>query len=342
MVGGGVGAGRGGAAAKMGLAVLVPALGMLALGIFVLAGCAVNAKDGDPALPVGFASLGIPDVDANAMVYMNAGEPARVPLGAFGATDLVAGARVVSIESIVNDPDLEFAARAEFVDEETALHVAQVALSVAKADPARWVQMDGRFVTVGRSEPAWGDRVREAWAAGSRVTLEERYPDVWEAIRLLPEDTPGTPVAVGFARNAPDLLDATLAVKDVTLPGLASALSLIRADVIAFGVYASDPSDLPEQLTRDALRGSGVGVLGVAQASYPGFVVGFLFDQFAELANLEQREFGGTTALYRVIEGDLHLMVKAYGSSIYLAAAPTRAEAEGLVLAVVRSQEARS
>ncbi len=35
-------------------------------------------------------------------------------------------------------------------------------------------------------------------------------------------------------------------------------------------------------------------------------------------------------------------MVKAYGSSIYLAVAPTRAEVEALVLAVVRSQEARS
>ena len=337
MVGEGAGAGRRASAAGMRPAALV-----LALGVLALAGCAVGAKGGEPALPAGFAALDMPDVDANALVYVNAGEPTQVPLGAFGATDLVAGAGVVSIEVVVEDPDREFAARAEFVDLATAQRVTEAAILVASADPARWVQADGSVVMVGRSDTAWGGAVREAWTTGSRVTIEERYPGVWEAIRLLPEDTPGRPVAVGFARNAPDLLDATLAVTDVSLPGLASALSLIRADVIAFGVYAADPSDLPQELNRDALRGSGIGVLGVAQAGYPGFVVGFLFDQFAELANLEETEVGGTTVLYRLVDGDLHLMVKAYGASIYLAAAPTRAEAEALVLAVVRSQESRT
>ncbi len=330
-------AGEGAGAGRRGLAGLV-----LALGVVALAGCAVGAKAGEPALPAGFAALDMPDVDANAFVYVNAGQPARVPLGAFGATDLVAGAGVVSIEVIVNDPDSDFAARAEFVDGATARRVAEAARSVASADAARWVSSEGAVVAVGHSDAAGGNLVREAWAAGSRVTIEERYPDAWEAIRLLPEDAPGRPVAVGFARNAPDLLDATLAATDFSLPGLASALSFIRADVIAFGVYAADPSQLPEQLNREALRGSGIGVLGVAQAGYPGFVVGFLFDQFAERANLEETEVGGTTALYRVVDGDLHLMVKAYGSSIYLATAPTRAEVEALLLAVVRSQEARS
>ena len=337
MVGEGAGAGRRGPAARVARAGLV-----LALGVLALAGCAVGAKAGDPALPAGFAAHDMPGVDANAYVYVNAGEPTQLPLGAFGAADLVAGARVLSIEVVVDDPDREFAARAEFVDEATAQRVAETALSVASADPARWVQADGLFVAVGRSDATGGNLVRAAWATGSRVTIEERYPDVWEAIRLLPEDAPGRPVAVGFARNAPDLLDATLAATDLSLPGLASALALIRANVIAFGVYAADPSQLPERLDRDALRGSGIGVLGVAQAGYPGFVVSFLFDQFAERANLEETDVGGTTALYRVVDGDLHLMVKAYGSSIFLAAAPTRAEAEALVLAVVRSQESRT
>ncbi|MCI0816546.1 MAG: hypothetical protein J4N29_05825 [Chloroflexi bacterium] len=330
-------AGEGAGAGRRGLAGLA-----LALGVVALAGCAVGAKAGEPGLPAGFAAHDMPGVDANAYVYVNAGEPARVPLGAFGATDLVAGAGVVSIEVVVDDPDRDFAARAELVDEATARIVAEAALSVASADAARWVQADGPIVAFGHSEGPWGDTIREAWAVGSRVTIEERYPDVWEAIRLLPEDAPGRSVAVGFARNAPDLLDATLEAIGFSLPGLASALALIRADVIVFGVYAADPSRLPERLDREALRGSGIGVLGVAQAGYPGFVVGFLFDQFAERANLEETEVGGTTALYRVVDGDVHLMVKAYGSSIFLAAAPTRAEVEALVLAVVRSQESRS
>ena len=343
MAGEDAGAARRAPAAKRRMAGLVLAPGLLlAVSLLALAGCATGAKAGDAALPAGFAGLGIPDVDANAIVYLSAGEPVGLPLGAFGATDLVAGARVVSIESVVNDPARDFAVRAELVDEATARGVAEAALAAAAGDPARWVQTDGLFVAAGRSETAWGDGLREAWATGSRVTIEERYPDVWEAVRLLPEEVPGRPVLAGIARNAADRLDATLAATDISLRGLASALSLIRADVVAFGAYAADPSDLPEELTRDALRGSGVGVIGVSQAGYPGFVVGFLFDQFAERANLEKTEFGGTDALYRVVEGDLHLMVKAYGSSIYLAVAPTRAEVEALVLAVVQSQEARS
>ena len=315
----------------------------MALGVLVtLSACATSAKGGDPALPAGFEDLGMPDVDTNALFYARAAMPVDIPLGVFGATDLVAGASVVSVESLVNDPDREYAVRVEFVDEATAQDVGDVALSVVGDDTTRWARVDGRFVIAGRADTAWGDDVRDAWAGGDRVTIAERYPGVWETARLLPEDPPSPPVAVGFARNVSDLLDATLAATAVSLPGMASALSLIRADVIAFAAYAADPSGLPERLTRDALRESGIGVIGVSQAGYPGFVVGFLFDQFAETAGLEETEFGGTDALYRVVEGDLHLMVKAYGSTIYLFAAPTRAGAEALVLAVVRSQETRS
>ena len=329
---------RRGQAAGVGLVGLGVALGTLV----ALAGCATSARGGDPALPSGFEALGMPDVDANALFYAHPGTPVDIPLGVFGATDLVAGASVVSVESLVNDPDREYAARVEFVDEATAQDVGEVAGSIAGGDPTRWARVEGRFVFAGRSDTGWGDDLRDAWADGVRVAIVARYPDVWETARLLPEDPPSPPVAVGFARNVTGMLDATLAATDVSLPGLASALSLIRADVIAFVVYDADVSDLPERLTREALRGSGIGVIGVSQAGYPGVVVGFLFDRFAETAGLEATEFRGTDALYRVVEGDLHLMVKAYGSSIYLFAAPTRAGAEALVLAVVRSQEARS
>ncbi len=162
-------AGEGAGAGSRGLAGLV-----LALGVVALAGCAVGAKAGEPALPAGFAALDMPDVDANAFVYLNAGQPARVPLGAFGATDLVAGAGVVSIEVVVNDPDSDFAARAEFVDGATARRVAEAARSVASADAARWVQADGPFVAVGRSDAAGGNLVRAALAAGSPLIFPRR------------------------------------------------------------------------------------------------------------------------------------------------------------------------
>ena len=101
-MGDGDGAGRRGPAAKAGLAGLVLALAILPLGVLALAGCAAGTKAGDPALPTGFADLGMPDVDVNALVYVNAGEPARVPLGVFDATDLVAGTGVLSIETSSN------------------------------------------------------------------------------------------------------------------------------------------------------------------------------------------------------------------------------------------------
>ena len=316
--------------------------GLVVAALAVLIGCSATAKTGDPALPPGFEERGIPDVDVNGLVYLSAGHNVLVPLGAFGNVDAVTDAAVVSIESVVREPERAYARRVEFADEATAQRVAELALRAAGDKAARWVRVEGRFVSIGRSDVAWGDDVRAAWAADQRVPLADRYPDVWDTLRLLPEEPPSPPVAVGFGRNVADLLDPVLGATGVSLPGLSSALALVRADVAVFAAYAEGLSALPEQVTGHLLRDSNVGIIAVAEAGYPGFVVGFLFDRFVERAGLAEVGVGDTTAHYRAIDDDLHLMVKAYGSSIFLALAPTKLGAEDLVKAVVSSQEARS
>ena len=307
-----------------------------------LLGCSVTAKTGDPALPPGFEERGIPDVDVNGLVYVSTGHTLLVSLGAFGDVDDAKGAAAVSIESVVREPEREYAGRIEFADEATAQAVAELALEAAGDAAARWVQVERRFVSIGRSDVAWGDDIRAAWAGDKRVPLADRYPEVWDTLRLLPEAPPSPPVAVGFGRNVAAVLDSTLDATGVSLPGLSSAFALVRADVAVFAAYAEGLPELPEQITRELLRDSNVGIIAVAEAGYPGFVVSFLFDLFVERAGLAEVDVGDTTAHYRAIDDDLHLMVKAYGSSIFLTLASSKPGAEDLVRAVVSSQESRS
>ena len=143
---------------------------------------------------------------------------------------------------------------------------------------------------------------------------------------------------MGFARNAADLADDVLALQGLDVPGLGSALGLIRVRTLAFGAYASDLSALPGTLTPEALRESGIGLVAVGRAGYPGILVNFLIGRFAGRLGLDDVTVDGVKARHRGLPGGLHLMMKNYGATLYLIVAATREDAEALLRSVVADQ----
>ncbi|MEX2598266.1 MAG: hypothetical protein WD533_01265, partial [Dehalococcoidia bacterium] len=87
-----------------------------------------------------------------------------------------------------------------------------------------------------------------------------------------------------------------------------------------------------------ALSDSGGGMIAAATSGYPGYMIGFLFSRFSERAGLEETTVDGSSAYHRAIGDDLHLLVKAYGSTFFFAVAPTREGADELMVSVIESQ----
>ena len=317
------------------------ALAAAAAALGLIAACGDQAKLGDSALPPGFAESGIPSVRINAYGYADAGAPMCVPMSAFGdpddGSDCITALRVVSL---VNDPTSDYATLTEFAAEAIAERAADIAAGNIAGKPDHWVHVIGSSVALGRSEGAWGDEVIDAWTSGAGAAIEKQDSGVWEALRLFPEQPPAAPVAAGFVRNVADLMDHLLDSTGVGLPGLADGLSLVRVGSVAYVVYADEVSTLPEAPSRGALRELDAGVLAAAQSGYPGFIVDMMFSNFVEQSGLAEVDVDGVLAHHRTVH-DLHLMLKHYGPTIFIALSPTREGVEGLLRSVTASQAAR-
>ncbi len=310
-----------------------------ALGLVVA--CGDNAKLGDPALPPGFVESGIPSVRINAYGYADAGAPVCVPVSAFGDPDGGSGClTALRVVSLVNDPTSDYATLTEFADEATAQRAAVIAAGDIAGKPDHWVHVIGSSVALGRSEGEWGDGVSDAWSSGAGAAIQKQGSGAWEALRLFPEQPAAAPVAAGFVRNIADLVDHLLDSTGVGLPGLADGLSLVRVDSVAYVVYADEVSMLPEAPSRGALRELDAGVLAAAQSGYPGFIVDMMFPHFVEQSGLTKIDVGGVLAHHRTVH-DLHLILKHYGPTIFIALSPTREGVEELLRSVTASQAAR-
>ncbi|MCE2469226.1 MAG: hypothetical protein J4F32_01655 [Dehalococcoidia bacterium] len=297
-----------------------------------------GAKPGDPALPPGFADRGVPPVELNAYVYADLDYAVSVEVAAFGGPADALPFAVRRAEGAVAAPDTEQAARFEL----DAAWQAEAAVSWLDEQSGAWAMADGLVLAVASEPGAWADEMAAGWSLERRETVESRYPEAWEALRLLPEAPPGEPLAAGFVRNAAAVADDLAALTRADAPDLKQALGLARIDTIAFVVYAERPGALRDGATPDSLREARVGAIAVAKSRYPALIIGSLTNRFAAQLGLEEAEVAGERAWRRSLQGRAHLVVKTYGAAFYFAVAPTAEGAEALVASVIRSQEARA
>jgi hypothetical protein len=219
---------------------------------------------------------------------------------------------------------------------------ADVAKHIEQQPGITWTRNAETAVDFGSSsDSTWADDMQRAWSTNSRASIESRYPEVWNTIRLLPSDVPGDAVAAGFVRNASQQIDQLLQSRGVSAAGIDSALAMIRITDIAIAVYAEDLNELPAQVTPEAWRDAGLGIIAVGNAGYSGLVVDFMLGGFADRAGLQAATIGDEPAYYRTVDPGLHMMMKSFGATIYFTVAGSREQAEDLMQAVITSQSSR-
>ncbi len=314
------------------------ALSLALLTLLTLAGCA-GAAPGAPGLPPGFERGWLPGTDLRGYMYVAPGHAVDLPLALLGEgphePDHVAAERLVAL---LGDDIQRYGVSVELAGEQEAGLVRRVVEPKAGSVDLRLASQDRRLLVV-HGDDAWAGALEDEWRSGQEGGLSERYPGVWETMRLLPSDPPAPPVAAGFLRDATALAEALLQAWGIEVPGLGSALDLLRVKEAAFVVYADRLRAIPTDVTDDAVEQAGLGMVAVARAGYPGAVIDVLVDNFASLAGLTETLIADEPVQYRDVEGTVHLMVKPIGSDLFFALAPTKAGAQRLMEAVLAGQQ---
>ena len=287
----------------------------------------------DPMLPPGFEEARLPDGDLNAYLYVSHSAPIAMPLTAFGESASALTQPDVELSSIGAwvGPNLDsFGARAEFQGQREA----QAAETALGDDVKKW--REGDVLRLVRGQGAWADDVEAAMRAGHGVTFKEKYEDTWRLLRLLPEEPPLEPAAAGFISVDSDLLDSLTSRAGLELGGLGQALGTINVENIAYIAYTEDELRLPESVDREFVRSSGTAAVFVARSTYPGFLLSFFLNTFADRVDLQSdTQIAGEDVLSRDLDG-VHLLVKPLGSVIFIVVASEEQASEALMQSVLQ------
>ena len=319
------------------LLALVPAL-------LVMAGCSPTLVKTTPALPPGFLEAPVPAGDLSSYLYVSQESPLTIPLERFG--DLTR-ATVNPGFGTIPDP-VEFSQLALAVGPAldsfggTVVFArephAEMAEGLLSDHPEVTAWRNGAQVNLVRGTGGWADAMKVALQAGDASRFQDTYPDIWDLMHLLPEAPPARPVAAGFVRVNSDILDSIVARVGLDLGGLSQAFGAINVSDVVFAAYADDSLNLSEEIDKEYLRQAGVGAIFVARSSYPGFILSFFLNTFADRVGLEKGTLAdGQEVLFREL-ADVHLVAKSLGNTIFLVLAPTREQAQALMTSVLKTQ----
>ncbi len=321
---------------------LTIALGTLAAAL-VLTGCSGGPAPGNPSLPPGFKDAPLPDLDLNAYAFVAkdtpvqlhekllTGEPAAPSTpGALTMPSL--DVNVLSLSGVAGTSVDSFGATANLTDQrEVAL-----ARDLLGRQKELWTLAFGNSISIVKGADAWAQSLKDAYTNNRQTTIETKYPEVWELVRLLPESPPSKPIAAGFVRTEGLDLEALGAKAHVSVGNIKQALNTMKAKDMAFAVYAEDKfTIIPKTVDAAFFKDAKLGTVFVTKSSYPGLIFGLAVNTFGGGAGLEKVTIGDTDARYMKVQ-DIHLYLVNRGSVLIGAASPGKDYAEKLLLSAIK------
>ena len=297
------------------------------MGPFVLGACSPKVEPGDPVLPPGFEEALLPNVDLGGYVYAAPQAPFLIPTGYFRGNG---GELTVERASVfLGDPTEAYGGVIRFAS------VADARAAALDGQSAAWKSRRGSDVQFVPAEDPWSQSLRSAVENGETRSLAQGYPELADLILLFPEEPPSAAIAAGFLRTHVVSLEALGTRANIGLGNITQALSSIRANNVAFVIYADvDVSRVPEKVDEEFFRDAGLGAVFVARSSLPGVAVSLGLNAASGSTGLERWTVGEHNVRYKRIQ-DFHLFIANVGSLLYAAMAPSREYAERLIAAAL-------
>ena len=314
-----------------GFALVIAAIALLSVA------CASEVSEGQGTLPADTQTNLLTNVDFVGYLYFNPSTSSTVAVRRFlpsGGADVLPAETSenaeVSSATILTSTEGDIAATLEFVSAEDALKVHDL-YGQYPEDAAIWSKLDSSTVEVVRGSSDWAQSVRDKLDTSTRITIGEKSPQSWALMTNLPKSESDPPIAAGLISPDDKLIEDIETNVGVDLSDLDIAFGNIGAQRLAFAIYGDVPIDILQEIDFRFLTLHDVGMVIVAQTSYPGFALSFLVSTIAGRIGMETIELGNTNARHLETE-HAHVVLKNKGSLIYAALADDKHDAEQLML----------
>ena len=314
-------------------------LGLLALllgGITI--GCGPRIEERDPALPEGFKTILLPDVELKGYLYVGRAEPMIASADTLIA-DFTPGrgfpreVEVNRLEVWVSEIPQVYGMVYELTEGRLARLLAEE-LETSDTGYRHRLQDNRLYLFKGKGD--WIEALRASIFEGRFVAMEDAYPDAWVLFNLLPEAPPGDPLAAGFGvldNEFVDRLAKGVAWEIRTFQGFVKSAKLKN---LVFGLYSTGSPTHLDGVGRDSLfESSNQGAVLATRSSYPGFLVSFIFGSAASRGGFQKVTFtslrGKEKAFYISPDDELHALIKNRGNLFTIALSAEREKAEELI-----------
>ena len=318
------------------LAAVALILGLLTVGL----ACEEGVVPGNPLLPVGFADTQVPQVPLSAYLYINQGEAITFTTAHFLDEETLDKGQLLSLPETVGLDALRmwagpsmgsFGALFDYASAQEAQVISQFLQLQQEGLQGVWHRQEADQFSLVNGSDAWATSLRDALEQGRGVALEEEYPEVWETVRMLPENPPSQPVAAGFIRLDEELIESFASKAGIEAPGMAPAAGFMRIKAIAFAVYTDAPLVVGDEVNQSYFTEAQVSGVFVARSSYPGFLISLALSILSSRTALEEVSLNEDTSAFYLPLDQLHLMVSHQGSVVFGSLAPSRERAQELL-----------
>lgn len=321
------------------------AVALAALALLAMACGAAQVAEGDATLPAEMETQTIPNAEFALYLYFHSETTLNVARENFLPSDAAlpddAPERIpLSKVSLVVSSFDDFAGTLGFPTDEDA----QSAYDLYQRRPAEepiLTELDENAVHLIRGDSLWASGALDGFRDESLVTLAEAHPQGWSLLTNLPASEDSPPLAAGVMSMNGDLVQRIAERIGVESGGLDTAFGIVQVNTVAFGVYG----DLPEEMPATGMDAAffdetGLGVVMVSGASYPGVAVAFLIRSIAGQLDMDTIRLGETNDNARHLQVDeAHLIIKNKGSLVYATLAGTQERAESLMLNAMEERE---
>lgn len=310
------------------------AIGVVATLAFV--SCGGGSEPGNPALPSGFTAESLPKANIAAYVYFASDSTLEIPGTYFANSSSEAVSEPIAVDTVsvwTGATVGNFGSSLSLGNGSDASTVER--LLALNNEGSVWSRIIGSDLYIARGNGFWRDSIEKSVQNHTFRTLEETNEEAWNLMKGLPENPPLPPIAAGFLDITTLDIEGMARKGGVNLAGVTPALGALRIKQVAFGVYGPPINAIPKKIDLSYFKDSDLGAVFVTKSGYPGFLLGFLFSNFAGDADLSGIDIGdGIKAYARELDG-LQLLVANSGSSVVFALASQRETAEGLLLSAL-------
>ena len=300
-------------------------------------GCTSPPTQVNPKLPTDFDQVFVSEESLSGYLYIRQEPSFTVTTDLFGDSDklrLPSGISLKRFSLASRARNTSITGRIELADGSVGPHLEALLLE----NPARDVIRNGETVAFVQGTNSWSSNPLALGEGQESFSLSKEYPEAWTLLQWAPASPPAKPVAAGFVSVEDFTLETWTSQAKLELQGLTQILSTIHVANVAFVVYSDSPLNIGKSISPALYDTADISAMVVMKSAYPGFLLSFLLNNFADRVGLEKHPGIFDEEVFTLQNETSNILVKPIGSTLFLALGADQDTATLLMASVLNQQ----